>query len=58
MGYSGGGTTGGGGGAAMTPTKVASGDTFTVPADTQVLMAETIELDGDMDIDGVLVEVN
>ena len=58
MGYSGGGTTGGGAAAAMTPTKVASGDTFTVPADTQLLFSEEIDLEGDLDLDGVLVEVN
>lgn len=44
--------------AAMTPTVVASGDTFTVPAGTQVLFAEEIDVEGELDIDGVLVEVN
>lgn len=44
--------------AAMTPTFVPAGQTFAVPADTQVLMAEEIDLEGDLDLDGVLVEVN
>ena len=58
MGYTGTLTTGGGAAAATTPTLVSSGQTFTVPADTQVLFSEEIELEGDLDLDGVLTEVN
>lgn len=40
------------------PTRVASGTTFKVKADSQALFTEEIELDGDLDLDGILVEVN
>ncbi len=40
------------------PTFVPSGKTYKVKADTQVLFTEEIDLDGDLDLDGVLVEVN
>lgn len=47
-----------GGGAAAVPTVVADGAVFSVPAGSQVLFTEEIELDGELDLDGVLVEVN
>lgn len=48
----------GGGGVEATPTKIPLGAVFTVAADTQVLFSEEIELDGEIDLDGILVEVN
>lgn len=45
-------------GAGSVPTYVAAGKSFKVPADTQALFTEEIELDGDLDLDGVLVEVS
>jgi len=44
--------------ASYPPTRVASGATFSVPADQQVLFSEEIELDGALEIDGVLTEVD
>ena len=46
------------GGSAAVPTLIASADTFTVPANSQSLYAETIDVEGILDLDGVLVEVN
>lgn len=47
-------------GARATPTLVATGTTFTVPANTQVLFTLPIELEGTavLDVVGALVEVN
>lgn len=45
-------------GGGSVPTYVAAGKSFKVPADTQALFTEEIELDGDLDLDGVLVEVS
>jgi hypothetical protein len=61
---------GGGGGAGSTqvasvevvggfaPTRVRAGKTFTVPEDTQVLFSEGIEVEGFIDIEGMLIEVD
>ena len=47
-----------GGGGNATPTRIASGKTLTVEADTQMLFSEMIDIDGELVLDGVLVEVN
>lgn len=39
------------------PTLIASGATFTVPADTQALFAFPIEVEGFLAVDGMLIEV-
>lgn len=46
--------------APYTPTVIPAGETFVVPADTQLLFAESIELEGDamIDVEGDLVEVS
>lgn len=54
----GGSGTGGGGGSAGVPLYIAQGETYTVPENRQVLFTEEIELDGDLELDGILVEVN
>lgn len=46
------------GGASSVPTIVPSGSVFSVPVNTQVLFSEEIELDGELELDGILVEVN
>lgn len=40
------------------PTYVPAGQEFTVPADTQILFALPIRVDGMLIVDGALVEVN
>ena len=45
-------------GSAGVPTSVDSGSVFSVPANTQTLFSEEITLAGDLELDGVLVEVN
>lgn len=40
------------------PLYIADGDTFSVPANSQVLFTEMIDCDGLIDLDGLLVEVN
>jgi hypothetical protein len=47
-----------GGGGNATPTKIASGGIFTVEADTQMLFSEMIDVQGELVLDGILVEVN
>lgn len=47
-----------GGGGSATPTKIATDKTLTVDADTQMLFSEEIDVDGELSIDGILVEVN
>lgn len=42
---------------AFTPTLIPDGETFTVPADKQVLFAVPIEIDGGLIIEGALLEV-
>lgn len=44
----------------QTPTLIASGETFTVAANKQVLFSEPIELDGTavLDVEGLLIEVD
>ena len=49
---------GGGGGGGFVPTYIGEGETFTVPENTQALYALPILVDGDLVIDGDLVEVN
>lgn len=48
------------GGGSSTPTVIKDGHTFRVKAETQVLYAEPIELEGDavIQIDGALIEVD
>jgi hypothetical protein len=56
-----GGSAGAGSGGAIanyTPTFVPEGQSFTVPANTQVLFAVPIDVEGNLIIEGVLVEVN
>ena len=43
--------------AAWTPRVIPAGETYVVPANTQVLFADEIEIEGDLVIDGDLVEV-
>lgn len=43
---------------AMTPTLIAAGETFLVPADKQALWAVPIVVDGTLDIEGSLVQVD
>jgi hypothetical protein len=40
------------------PTHIAAGDTYTVLEDTQVLFASPIDIEGFLDIEGLLIEVN
>lgn len=40
------------------PTYIASGTTFTVPANTQALFSHPIEIDGTLDISGAFIEVS
>lgn len=40
------------------PTKIASGSTFTIPAEKQALFAFPISCEGILVVDGMLVEVN
>ena len=59
----GGGGTGGGGStttgfATYTPINIGTGETFTVPANCQMLYAIPIEVDGTLIIEGELVEVD
>lgn len=51
-----GGTPADGGG--MVPYFIASGDTFTVPEFKQALFAMTIDVEGVLDVSGVLIEVD
>lgn len=44
--------------AVAVPLVVAAGDTFTVPANTQVLFETVIDCEGVIDIEGVLAEVD
>ena len=56
-----GGSSGGGSsssGSQFTPTVIHDGETFTVPVDTQVLYALTIDVQGELVVDGDLVGVN
>lgn len=41
-----------------TPTKVASDKIYKVKANTQALMSEEIDLEGELDLEGILVEVS
>jgi len=43
---------------AFTPTYIASNSQFTVPTNTQVLFAEPIDVEGVLNVDGTLVEVD
>ena len=43
--------------AVAVPLTIAAGSTFTVPANTQVLFEMTIDCEGVIDLEGVLVEV-
>lgn len=45
------------GGGGFVPTYIADGDTFTVPENTQALYVLPILVDGDLVIDGNLVEI-
>jgi hypothetical protein len=45
-------------GAEWTPKVIAEGETFHVPANKQVLFAQDIDIEGDLVIDGDLVEVS
>ena len=47
-----------GGGGTSVPLFVASDETFAVTENTQVLFSEMIDIDGILDLDGILVEVN
>lgn len=47
-----------GGGGGSVPTLVPAGSTFAIPADTQVLFSEPMTIEGEIDLDGVLVEVS
>lgn len=40
------------------PTKVPAGSVFLVSADTQMLFSEEIDVDGELDLEGILVQVN
>jgi hypothetical protein len=44
--------------ASAVPTLIASGDTYTVAANTQVLWSEDIDIEGTLDVVGAFVEVN
>lgn len=46
-----------GAGGSSTPTKVAPTGTFTVAADTQVLFAADIDVQGALDVSGTFIEV-
>lgn len=46
-----------GGGGGFVPTYIAEGETFTVPENTQALYVLPILVDGDLVIDGNLVEI-
>lgn len=46
------------GGSAAVPTKVAAGAVYTVSADSQALYADMIDVEGEIVLDGVLIEVN
>jgi len=43
---------------ALVPTFIASGDTYTVPANRQALFATNIDNEGILDLEGVLIEVD
>lgn len=45
-----------GGGAAGVPTRIRAGAVFTVPSDTQLLFASTIDCEGILDCEGLLIE--
>jgi|GEM_PF-3574717 len=44
--------------AARTPRVIPGGETYVVPGNTQVLFAEEIDIEGDLVIDGDLLEVS
>lgn len=44
--------------AGAVPTLIASGDTYTVAADTQILWADDIDIEGTLDVSGSFIEVN
>lgn len=46
-----------GGGGGFVPTYIADGETFTVPANTQALYRLPITVDGELIVDGNLVEI-
>lgn len=61
IGLTGGSSSAGGGstvGAAFVPTLIPEGSTFTVPANQQALFALTIDVQGDLVVDGDLVGVD
>ena len=47
----------GGGGGGFVPTYIAEGETFTVPANAQALYRLPITVDGELIVDGNLVEI-